>query len=73
VPLAALPQFGRQAASPYVTTGDRGFPGVMARMWHGRWVCSHMGQAPVTIENVCYVRLYSWIAHMFPSGSSKKQ
>lgn len=35
VPLAALAQLGRQVGSPRVTADDRGFPAVLARMWHG--------------------------------------
>jgi hypothetical protein len=35
-PLVASAQLRRQAGSPRVTAGDRGFPGVLPQMWHGR-------------------------------------
>ena len=35
-PLAARAQPRQQAGSPRVTAGDRGSPGVLPQMWHGR-------------------------------------
>jgi hypothetical protein len=32
-----------------------------------------LSSASAVLVGRAYVRLYSWIAHMFPSGSSKKQ
>ena len=43
--LAASTQVGRQAGSPLVTADDRGFPAVLARIWHGRPPASPSGAA----------------------------
>ena len=45
--------------------------GGLARSW--QWDGRRVEEPAVETVPVSYVRLYSWTAHMFPSGSSKKQ